>query len=67
MRALSDVKAFVEMDMCLKRLRTTAFVSFEPFCLYRANGHVGTIPTYRVYRLYDFISFLVNASKISAF
>ena len=28
-----------------KRLRTAAFGSFEPFCLYRANGRVSAIPT----------------------
>ena len=29
--------------MCLKKLRTAAFGSFKPFCLYRANGGVGGI------------------------
>ena len=29
------------------------FGSFKPLCLYRANGRVGTIPTYRVCPPYD--------------
>ena len=33
------IKPVIEMDMYLKKLRTTAFGSFKPLCLYRANGH----------------------------
>ena len=43
---LSSIKPFVETDVCLKGLRTAVFQTFEPFC---ANGHVGTIPTQRIY------------------
>ena len=47
--------------MCLKRLRTAAFRSFEPFCLYRDNGCVGGI---RVYRLYDIAHMAQNLGKL---
>ena len=36
-----------------KAFKTSAFGSSEPLLLYGANGRVGAIPTYRVYRLYD--------------
>ena len=47
------IEALVEHVACLKRLKTSAFGSSEPLLLLRLNGHVSTIPTYRVYRLYD--------------
>ena len=43
-----------EHVVCLKRLKTSAFGSSEPLLFsVKANGRVGAIPTYRVYRLYD--------------
>ena len=43
----------MEHVVCLKRPITSAFESSQPLHLYGANGRVCTIPTYRVYRLYD--------------
>ena len=37
LRVLSSKEPLVETDVY--KLRTTAFRTFEPFCLYRANGH----------------------------
>ena len=37
---------------CLKGLKISMFGSYERFLLLRLNGHVGTIPTYHVYRVY---------------
>ena len=39
--------------MCLKRLKTSAFGSSKPLLFLRLNKHVGAIPTYRVYQLYE--------------
>ena len=50
---LSGIKPFVVANICLKRLRTAMFESFEPYCFYRvkiSNECVGTIATYRVYQ-----------------
>ena len=48
-----SIEALTEHVVCLKRLLTLAFGSSEPLLLYGANGCVCTIPTYRVYQLYD--------------
>ena len=39
--------------MYLERLRTRALESLEGFLMYTHYGRVGAIPTYRVYRLSD--------------
>ena len=40
-------------NWCFCMLKTAEFVSFELFCLNRANGHVGATSTYKVYQFYD--------------
>ena len=50
---LLRIKTLVGHVMCLKRAITASFERSEPFHFVKANGRVGAIPTYRVYRLYD--------------
>ena len=46
--------------MSLRRLKTLSGQNFYAFVLYYIYGHVRAIPTYRVYRLWYYISTIVK-------
>ena len=45
----SMIEVLAEQVVCLKRPIISALESSPPLLLYRANGRVCAIPTYRVY------------------
>ena len=49
LRVLSCIETLIGHVMCLKELIAAAFKSSESLRLLKLNGHVGAIPTWRVY------------------